>query len=58
MIEAARIVARLSNAKFPAGIYWEGVSQNIEKMMLAPFWKATAARPPNSPHRSQVFRDL
>jgi hypothetical protein len=33
----------------PAGICREGVSQNVEKMMLAPFWKATAARPPNNP---------
>jgi len=48
-IDAARIVARLKNAKAPGGICWDGFSQNIEKMMLTPFWKATAARPPNSP---------
>ena len=48
-IDAAKIVARLKNAKAPGGICWDGFSQNIEKMMLTPFWKATAARPPDSP---------
>jgi hypothetical protein len=49
MIDAARIVARLKSAKVPEGICWDGFSQNIEKMMLAPSWKATAASPPNNP---------
>ena len=33
-IDAARIVAKLKNAKAPGGICWDGFSQNIEKMIL------------------------
>jgi len=49
MIDAARIVAKLKSAKVPGGICWDGFSQSIENRMLANFWNATAARPPNNP---------
>jgi hypothetical protein len=49
MIDAVRIVARLKSAKVLGGICWDGFSQKNAKMTLVPFWKATAARPPNNP---------
>ena len=49
MIDATRIVARLNQAKVAGENCWDGISQHIEKMVLAAFWKATAARPPNNP---------
>jgi len=48
-VTAARIVAKLKSAKFPGGICWAGLSQNIVNKVLTALWKATAAKPPSNP---------